>query len=189
MGKSATLCTIKYEIKGAVKSPFGFILMKTNFFKYSFLILSVLIMVFIFIMSHQNADVSSSQSGGVIESIAKIFVRDFDKLSQSSQQAIIDSYQHFVRKAAHFSIYAALSLFLRGYFVISDFFKKGYNAAFTFFVALLYCCTDEVHQYFIPGRSCQVTDIFIDSLGIICGILVFQLFYLLFKKRGVASEK
>ena len=120
----------------------------------------------------------------------EVLFRDFDKLSQSSQQAIIDSYQHFVRKAAHFSIYAALSLFLCGYFVISDFFKKGYNGAFTFFLALLYCCTDEVHQYFIPGRSCQVTDIFIDTLGIICGILVFQLFYLLFKgKRGVASEK
>jgi VanZ family protein len=127
LGKSATIRAIKYEIKGAVKSPFGFILMKTSFFKYAFLILSVLIAVFIFVMSHQTADVSSVQSCGVIESFAKIFVKDFDNLTPDSKQAIIDSYQLYIRKAAHFSVYAALSLFLCGYFVISDFFKKGYN--------------------------------------------------------------
>lgn len=31
--------------------------------------------------------------------------------------------------------------------------------------------TDEVHQLFVPGRSCQVTDMLIDSCGVLAGVL------------------
>lgn len=33
-------------------------------------------------------------------------------------------------------------------------------------LALLYACTDEFHQTYIPGRGGRVTDVLIDSIGI-----------------------
>ena len=38
-----------------------------------------------------------------------------------------------------------------------------------------YAGTDELHQYFVPGRSAQVTDVVLDSFGVITGILIYLL--------------
>ncbi|KMW24635.1 hypothetical protein HMPREF0977_01630 [Clostridium sp. 1_1_41A1FAA] len=46
----------------------------------------------------------------------------------------------------------------------------------TFFIALLisvlYAISDEIHQYFVPGRACQFRDVMIDSCGALFGIAV-----------------
>ena len=34
-------------------------------------------------------------------------------------------------------------------------------------VGILYAASDEIHQLFVPGRSCDITDFIADSLGII----------------------
>jgi VanZ family protein len=47
----------------------------------------------------------------------------------------------------------------------------------SFFAGLLYAVSDEIHQYFIPGREMRAFDVFIDSLGVIAGLglsLVFN---------------
>ena len=36
----------------------------------------------------------------------------------------------------------------------------------------LYAITDEIHQLFVPGRSGMIKDVFIDSLGIITGVII-----------------
>lgn len=36
-----------------------------------------------------------------------------------------------------------------------------------------YACTDELHQYFVPGRSCRFFDVCVDSTGAFCGGLLF----------------
>ena len=38
-----------------------------------------------------------------------------------------------------------------------------------------YAATDEVHQYFVPGRSARVFDVGIDTLGVITGIIIFTI--------------
>ena len=37
-------------------------------------------------------------------------------------------------------------------------------------LGVIYAITDEVHQLFVPGRSGQVKDVYIDSLGVIIGV-------------------
>ena len=37
--------------------------------------------------------------------------------------------------------------------------------------AALYAVTDEVHQYFVPGRSCELRDVLVDTSGALTGIL------------------
>ena len=41
-------------------------------------------------------------------------------------------------------------------------------------VSILYAISDEIHQLFIPGRSCQITDICIDTLGILIGFTIYK---------------
>ena len=33
-------------------------------------------------------------------------------------------------------------------------------------ITVLYACTDEIHQLFVPGRAGMVTDVMIDSIGV-----------------------
>ena len=35
-----------------------------------------------------------------------------------------------------------------------------------------YAITDEIHQYFVPGRSCQLLDMIIDTTGVVTGIII-----------------
>lgn len=37
----------------------------------------------------------------------------------------------------------------------------------------LYACSDELHQYFVPGRSCRFFDVCVDSTGAFFGALLF----------------
>lgn len=48
-------------------------------------------------------------------------------------------------------------------------------AVITFLVAFLYGVTDEVHQYFIPGRECTFIDLLINGAGAICALLAVRL--------------
>ncbi len=44
------------------------------------------------------------------------------------------------------------------------------------FIASLYALTDEVHQYFVPGREMDAKDWTIDLLGSSIGIVVYRIF-------------
>lgn len=46
----------------------------------------------------------------------------------------------------------------------------------------MYATSDEIHQYFVPGRACMVEDVFIDTLGVILGILLIMLGKKIIKK-------
>mgnify|MGYP002908106896 FL=1 len=78
---------------------------------------------------------------------------------------------HIVRKLAHFCEYLLegflLMLCLRVY--TRHFFK---HVSWPILGGLLTALTDETIQLFVPGRSGQVTDIWIDFSGVMTGLLV-----------------
>ena len=55
----------------------------------------------------------------------------------------------------------------------------------------LYACSDEIHQYFVPGRACMFRDILLDTAGGTVGILITMLLWaiisLITKKRTASS--
>ena len=75
------------------------------------------------------------------------------------------------KKAAHMTEYAILGLlsfaFYRG---ILKKEKRQFLAALL--TAAVYAATDEFHQYFIPGRSAEVMDVCIDTLGASIGLAI-----------------
>lgn len=53
----------------------------------------------------------------------------------------------------------------------------------------LYACSDELHQYFVPGRSCRFFDVCVDSTGAFCGALLFWgLFHLADMRKRKRQE-
>ena len=74
---------------------------------------------------------------------------------------------HMVRKSAHFTEYLVLGLlFFNGFFSGKAALKA---LALSLVVGVCYAASDEIHQYFVPGRTMKVTDVMIDGLGVFCG--------------------
>lgn len=129
-------------------------------------------MAFIFFQSALPADLSSQESGRVVDLIIRLF-QDILPLDRQTMVFI-------VRKGAHFTEYTIL-----GGFLVPA--VKEWMAADTtpvpvsmeriaaWLAGTLYAVTDEIHQFFVPGRSCELRDIVIDSCGVLAGVLVVSL--------------
>ena len=122
------------------------------------LILVIIWMALIFVMSSFNSTESSNQSGFVVNLIINIFnIKNLELLSL------------IIRKTAHFTEYLILGLLVSN--LIKNYNKKTYIAIL---ICILYAISDEFHQFFVPGRSCQLMDMIIDSIGSILGIFTLK---------------
>lgn len=144
--------------------------------------LSLLIMVFIFSMSAQDAETSSNTSGGLIESVIRFFDKGFAELSQIEQEEYVGKFQFIVRKLAHFSVYLALGFTLSAGMQTFVKLRVFVRTLFAFIIGVLYAILDEIHQIFVPGRSCELRDMLIDSIGILIGSLFIMALFLLIKR-------
>ena len=123
----------------------------------------------IFWFSAQEADDSGRASEGFTYAVIKFF--DFNnRISNERALEIAIAINGIVRKVAHFGIYALLA-FLISLLINEYSFPYKSIVFYSTVTSFLYSCTDEVHQYFVPGRSAQVSDILLDSFGAICGAL------------------
>ena len=150
-------------------------------------------MALIFLLSSQNAAVSSGTSGNVIRLIAGIFRPGFDNLPAAEQTEIVASLQFLVRKSAHFSIYMILGVL--SFLAVISYEKLLFvlRLATSCAVCLLYAASDEIHQLFVPGRSGELRDVMIDFSGAVLGIALSMLVFLLIcrikKKRTEKNEE
>lgn len=123
------------------------------------LLLVILWMIFIFVMSSFDATSSSNQSNFIVDIITSIInIKDIGLLSL------------IIRKLAHFTEY-----FILGILVINFITRYDKKIIIAIILCIIYATSDEIHQIFVPGRSCQITDIMIDSLGSIMGIYLCKL--------------
>ena len=133
------------------------------------ILLVIIWMIIIFIMSSFNSTESSNQSNFIVNIISNIFnINNIELLSL------------IIRKIAHFTEYFILGLLV--YNMIYNYNKKIH---ISIIICILYAISDEIHQLFVPGRSCQFIDILIDSTASILGIYLLYLLYkyILSKKK------
>ena len=138
--------------------------MNRNFFRILFIILLLLMYILIFFFSSQVGDESSKLSGGIVRKIL-YSIGLVDNMEVESVLEII------VRKMAHFSLYFVCGILAMCIMINYDVSNK-FRILCSFCINLFYSISDEIHQMFVPGRTGKVTDVFIDSLGVICGILI-----------------
>ena len=126
------------------------------------------ILFWIFVMSGQNADDSSDTSAFVGYFVANIIKPGFKSMTAEEQAEYVASIDHYIRKAAHFTEFAGLGAFLLFDLYLFD-VKKPLAVYFAVLSGILFASLDELHQLFIPGRACMITDVLIDTGGVILG--------------------
>lgn len=139
----------------------------TNIKNKIYLLLAILWMGTIFYLSNQPAEISTAQSGGVIELLSNIPIIG----SLVSAMMEVDIAQFIIRKAAHMSAFCILAiLWFLAIYKPNNNIKSTSMKAFTFTV--IYACTDEIHQLFVQGRSGEIRDVMIDSTGALIGTII-----------------
>lgn len=89
----------------------------------------------------------------------------FPQMSQARVEAI----HHFIRKCGHLTEYAVLALLL--WRAVRRPVKNDPRpwvwpeAGLALAIVFLYAASDEFHQSFVPTRTAQVSDVFIDTAG------------------------
>ena len=96
--------------------------------------------------------------------------------------------QTFVRKNAHYFLYTVGGIILSVFFYA--FLKNNKKIyAFAILTGTIYAMSDEFHQKFIAGRTSRITDVGIDTLGVITGTILFMVFInILIRSKKKKSE-
>ena len=125
-------------------------------------ILLIIWMIVIFIMSNQPANISDSQSSGIIYTLSKIGL---------DMNNIFGQFANFiVRKCAHFLEYMILALLVLN--LLKLYFNMKQVAIITIVFVFFYACTDEIHQLFVLGREGAIRDVIIDTCGGVTVVLI-----------------
>ena len=134
-------------------------------------VLVIICMGIIFALSAQVADDSQELSDSFIRKIFETF------------GIVIES--DLIRTIAHCLEFMGLSVLLFNAVYVTWFLKL--TPIIAFLGTTFYATTDEIHQFFVPGRAFQISDILVDSTGALIGVtasFVILEIILSIKKRG-----
>lgn len=134
-----------------------------------------LILAFIWINSLLPGTVSSAFSNWFKKLLHDLFPFLFSDFSESTSSGLL-------RKLAHFSEFALLGICF-GCLYGMLFQRQTEQIIFTILSGFLAACVDESIQHFVPGRNGCLTDVAIDTSGVITGIILFTAGYLIIKKK------
>ena len=118
---------------------------------------------------------NSLQNGGNSDGFSLIFAEWLTPVAHKlGFHGNIWALNRVVRKLAHLTEFTILGGIL--YVILRRYIEYG-TVVKTIGVGIVIACLDEFIQLFSLGRSSQVFDVLIDTIGIIIGILVVKLAY------------
>lgn len=132
------------------------------------IILIVIWMVVIFSFSNQGGTKSSNTS----QKVTKVIIDMVGNNSKAQNEQFIANLEKVIRKLAHYSIYTVGGILIMSYSYTLDKPRRQQVCESLIFGAF-YAVTDELHQFFVPGRSARFFDIGIDTLGVFTGIGIY----------------
>ena len=145
------------------------------------IITTILIMIIIFVLSGQNSGESSDLSRGFTSKIIDIIAKEMDGAQKTDLLLHIHS---FIRKCAHFFIYALLGvsslIMMKNIFTVKPYFKAW---TYAIILCFIYAASDEFHQLFIDGRSGEIADVLLDTAGSLFGSVIFSALRQLFNLK------
>ena len=154
--------------------------MKTHVFRVIMTVLLICTLFTIFRFSSQNGTQSKGISTKVTEFILS-FSQKYQEVDTKEKTQIRNRTNAIIRKVAHFSIYTLLGFLLMGLMTKTK-IKEKWRILITVGLGIIYAILDEFHQSFSPGRTPKITDVYIDTLGIILGVLLILLITKIYKK-------
>ena len=136
-------------------------------------ILTVTWMGIIFFFSNQKAVASNNISDGIIDKIViktySIFKND---ISNVEKEFIKKYFTRPIRKIGHFFIYFILGTLV--FFTLKSYNIKTFLVYYSILICYIYAISDEFHQLFILGRSCEILDVLLDTFSSSFSILLFS---------------
>lgn len=145
---------------------------------------ALLFMVFIYMNSAKTAVESSAVSDPISEFFLGAYESVFGDFSDEVRPDRLNLFSHIIRKSAHMAEYALLGILVSIHLYVIKFNRKKLCITSIAFCTF-YAATDEFHQYFVPGRSCQLSDVCIDATGAVIGTLLFLLIFYILNKKAV----
>ncbi len=137
-------------------------------------------MIVVFYFSSQGGQSSTSSSKRVANAVVNI-ININGKMDNIEKQELVDKIDPYIRKLAHYTIYIIGGILITNaiyaYMTIEE---RVISKSLT--IGILYAISDEIHQLFVNGRSGKVTDVIIDSLGVLTGIVFFLIVEKIVKK-------
>lgn len=148
---------------------------KTNVRLVFFLVLSILVLAFIFFNSTRSGEESNSISSGLMDTILGIL----DPAGKLDREIV-----HFIiRKAAHFAEFFVLGLTMTGFMTAVKEKKSVFYKSLLLLLLLLSALSDEFIQSF-TSRTSSVRDVLLDFCGALCGIGLAVLIDRLIKRKN-----
>ena len=143
------------------------------------------VMGLIFWFSAQTGASSGALSGRITARVVRFFVPDIETFSETERQALYRTVGTLIRKGAHFTEFALLGITLRCHLQqLRKRIRISYLWLWAWGIGTAYAITDELHQGFVGGRHPAVTDVLIDSSGVITGVLLMAgILWLWHRKR------
>ncbi len=166
-------------------------------------VLSLIIILWIFGI-YKLSSMNNKNSNGKSSNIITVFIED--ALDITNKYGITNSHPNEVklekasallntplRKVMHAFVYFVLSFLI---ILMANIIFKNKRFVLSFIITVLLIIAlaslDEYHQIFVVGRTGQLKDVLIDSIGGICGIIFYGTYYFIYKlgyKRGIKNEK
>lgn len=135
------------------------------------ILLVILWMIIVFSFSAESSGESEYTSDSFTKFIFKGNITDDN----------VEKLSFIIRKIAHFTLYALGGICICICALLN--FKANKRVYFiSYIIGTAYAITDEIHQLFISGRSCELRDVIIDSSGIFVGVMLIKSFKYFFYK-------
>lgn len=117
-----------------------------------------------------------NQSQNMSDSVRGILMKLFGPLLNS----------FIVRKFAHFFEYAALGFLIGCALFLS---RRRFSPVVSVICSAIYSVSDEIHQYFVPGRACRIFDVGVDTLGALTGTLFLAFIILIVSSIAIRRKE
>lgn len=134
-----------------------------------YLVLAIISMLIIFTFSSKNSGSSNSTSKKLIDGGVTIYESITN--NKVNHKKIVNKLNYPVRKLAHFTLYLILGFFVYEFLLLTSIPHKEIIAIL---ICFIYSVTDEIHQVFVSGRTGQILDIIIDTMGAITMVLMYR---------------
>lgn len=133
-------------------------------------IISYLLLLFwmglIFYLSNQTGSVSGTESGHILYNILNFF-------HVSNIDSVIEIIHNPIRECMHAFEYFVLGILVMN--VLSNNNIKNNIIIISVSLCFIYATTDEIHQVFVPNRTFEYLDIFLDLVGSLLGSYLFKI--------------
>lgn len=153
---------------------------------------AIIMAMLIFGFSKQDGE----ESTGLSYKAADIILTVCDKAgivdyNDNNRDSMIESVQFPIRKAAHMTEYAVLSVLIMLALIVDG--LKGIRLpVISAIIATVFAATDEFHQRFVPGRYGCLRDVLIDAAGSIIGLMIAYVIYKIcvnIKKINICNQR